>query len=425
MPRNWALQPPQYIKTRKDQVLITSLNVRSARANNKEILDYLHLVQPHCLCIQETWGYSTNCQGYKFIANHRPTRGGGVSIVYKNSLKLKATERLMTKDIEAIVATNDKLIIMNIYRPPKGDISEFSRLLKETLMQYKSGNKTVLIAGDFNTDFMKDTRQSQLITDSCLDINLILPHKVPSRVTDNTSSQIDAIFCNVKNIELTGTFSTLFSDHYNPFAIVNNGRLANRPEFITFRNTKPENIKAVNQDLLATKWDLEDLTVNEAYDSLISTIKTVYDRHCPNKKRKVDIDKMGLQSFMTKGLLVSRITKNKMIANYVRKRTPEKRDKLREYVKIFKKVCRASDLMDTESFLKTNSNNSRKIWQMAKGKLGLSKLQDSITNEMFNEDKVLLTNDNDIADNLNKFFVNIGSDLTKSIPRSDKFKRYL
>ena len=134
---------------------------------------------------------------------------------------------------------------------------------------------------------------------------------------------------------------------------------------------------------------------------------------------------MAIQTFMTQGLLVSRITKNKMIANYNRKRTPEKRAKLREYVKIFKQVCRASDLMDTENFLKLNNGNSRKIWQLAKGKLGLTKLQDSLTDSMVDSNGKTLDNDKDIADNLNNFFVNIGSDLTKNIPRSNNYKHYL
>ena len=331
----------------------------------------------------------------------------------------------MSKDIEAITGLNDKMVIMNIYRPPKGDISEFCRAIKETLLPFANSSKNIILAGDFNIDSLKDTRNSQLVIDTCLYINVILPHNIESRVTDTSNSQIDAIFSKCNNTEATGTFATTLSDHYNPYIVLNNCKLNTPPEFITFRNTKPENINLVKKDLAQHPWDLDELPVNEAYNSLISSIKGIYDKHCPSKKRKVDIDKMAIQSFMTKGLLVSRVTKNKMIANYNRKRTPEKREKLREYVKIFKSLCKLSDLMDTETFLKANSGNGRKIWQMAKGKLGMTRLQDSLTDSMIDEQGKILTNDTDIANNLNTFFVNVGSDLTANIPRSNNFKYYL
>ena len=401
------------------------MNARSARANNDGIIDFLHTVKPHCLCLQETWGYNTQCQGYSYISNHRPTRGGGVSLVFKNSLKLKVVSRIMTQDIEALIATNNKLTIMNVYRPPKGNYITFASKIKEALIPFVRDKKNILLAGDFNIDFLANSRPKQLIMDTCLDLNLILPHLVESRVTDTTKTQIDAIFCNSDLTDSTGTFTTMISDHFSPYAIINKGKTDKPPEFISFRNVKPENLKLVNAELANITWNLDKLTTNEAYNTLITTIQTVYDKYCPLKKRKVDLDKMALQSFMTKGLLVSRVTKNNLIANYNKNRTPAKREKLREYVRIFKKVCRASDLMDTESFLNANAGNSRKIWQMAKGKLGLTRLQDSLTNSMMKQDGTIITNDTDIADNLNNFFVNIGSDLTKDIPRSDNYKRYL
>ena len=404
---------------------ISSLNVRSARANNAEIIDYLHVVEPHCLCIQEAWGYNTQCQGYDYISNHRPTRGGGVAIIFKKSTKLKVKKRVMEKSLEAVVAANNRITVVNIYRPPKGDVTEFCNLLKELVFPFKNSSSNIILTGDFNVDFLTNTRQRQLIIDTCLDINLILPYAVPSRVTDSSSTQIDAIFCNSNITEATGTFATMISDHYNPYIVINNCKLNDPPAYITFRNTKEENMNLVRNELSAYEWNLDNLPVNVAYSTLINKIRDTYDEHCPLKKRKVDLDKMAIQTFMTKGLLTSRVTKNKLIANYNRKRTPEKREKLRTYVKIFKQLCRLSDAMDTETFLKNNANNSRKIWQMAKGKLGLTRLQDSLTETMTDDKGLTLTNDKDIADNLNKFFVNIGSDLTKNIPRSDNYKKYL
>ena len=140
---------------------ISSLNVRSARANNAEIIDYLHVVEPHCLCIQETWGYNTQCQGYDYISNHRPTRGGGVAIIFKKSTKLKVKKRVMERSLEAVVAANNRITVVNIYRPPKGDVTEFCNLLKELVFPFKTSSSNIILTGDFNVDFLTNTRQRQ------------------------------------------------------------------------------------------------------------------------------------------------------------------------------------------------------------------------------------------------------------------------
>lgn len=244
-----------------------------------------------------------------------------------------------------------------------------------------------------------------------------MPHKIESRVTDTTKTQIDAIFTNTDNTFATGTMSTMVSDHYSPFVIIDNCKSPSIPEYITFRNTCPDNISKVVEELSKIEWQLEDKPINMAYNELINKINDIYNKHCPLKQRKVDLDKMALQPFMTQGLLVSRATKNKMIANYNRKRTPEKREKLREYVKLYKKICKASDLKENEDFIKANHNNSRKIWQLAKNRLGLNRLQDSLTNSLVSVDNKVINGDSNIANHLNEFFVNIGTDLPDRIYR--------
>ena len=149
MPKNWALQPPHKPNLKKHQLLVSSMNVRSARANDLEIIQYIHETEPHCLCLQETWGYNTITQGYSFISNHRPTKGGGVSIVFKNSLKLKLGAKIMSKDLEAILCTNNSLIILNLYRPPKGSVPSMCDMIKEILRPFDSDKRKKLVIGDF------------------------------------------------------------------------------------------------------------------------------------------------------------------------------------------------------------------------------------------------------------------------------------
>ena len=81
--------------------------------------------------------------------------------------------------------------------------------------------------------------------------------------------------------------------------------------------------------------------------------------------------------------------------------------------------------MDTESFLKENHDNSRKIWQMAKGKLGIDRLQDSLTDKLLLDNGSEITGDQNIADTLNEYFVNIGTDITKDLRPTTSHRHYL
>lgn len=183
--------------------------MRSARANNNEIIDFISLVKPSIIGIQETWGFNVKLQGYSFISNHRPKKGGGVSIIYKNSMKLKLLCKLMTPNTEAVLGCNSNLVIINIYRPPKGDIQMFGKDIKNVLDDLRTDPRKKILMGDFNIDFSVANRQSQLITDICLDHDLIMPHKTPSRETQHSATTIDGIFSNSQHTVGTGTFTFL------------------------------------------------------------------------------------------------------------------------------------------------------------------------------------------------------------------------
>lgn len=268
MPKNWALLAPQDLKLKPKEKLIISSNVRSARANKNELIDFISTVKPCILGIQETWGYNTKLQDYSFIANHRPKKGekgGGVSITYQNSMKLKPALRIMSSDIAAVTGWKQLLVAINIYRPRKGNFQIFSNEVKKILTDLKNDTRKKILMGDFNIDFKVESRQSQLITDVCLDNDLIMPHKIQSRETEHSSTTIDGIFSNRKTTIGTGTFATTISDHYSPFIILNEISNPSLPEFITFPNTKPENIANIINELKLEKWSFAGQTVNVAY----------------------------------------------------------------------------------------------------------------------------------------------------------------
>ena len=69
----------------------------------------------------------------------------------------------------------------------------------------------------------------------------------------------------------------------------------------------------------------------------------------------------------------------------------------------------------TKHFLTRNKSNARKIWE-AINDLTNRKTKTLAPNKLQKENGDIITDSEEIAEEFNKFFVNIGSSMTKSIP---------
>ena len=75
-----------------------------------------------------------------------------------------------------------------------------------------------------------------------------------------------------------------------------------------------ENVNKLKQRLSNVKWQdiLKNNNVNDDYDELTETFKSLYDECIPPKECKVNRRKVTLSSWITKGLLKSINKKNKL-----------------------------------------------------------------------------------------------------------------
>ena len=75
-------------------------------------------------------------------------------------------------------------------------------------------NKTLLLCGDLNIDFLKKDNNKKDITDLLLRYNLVNTVKSPSRITTNTNSLLYVIIINSKHYKYSTTVIELgLSDH--------------------------------------------------------------------------------------------------------------------------------------------------------------------------------------------------------------------
>ena len=118
---------------------------------------------------------------------------------------------------------NDKNIIIGIiYRPPDLNIPAFINSFDSVLSKINSEGKKVWLTGDFNINLLNFNHHS--LTNDFL--NLLLSYSFfpliskPTRITKNSKTLIDNIFCNCFNPYITsGLLVTDISDHFGIWAI--------------------------------------------------------------------------------------------------------------------------------------------------------------------------------------------------------------
>ena len=97
-------------------------------------------------------------------------KGGGVCIYIPDSItfcNINLNEHLKEKDFEicAIKINNSAhtIIVMTIYRSPKGDFPSFLNRLESTLNRIHNNTANIIICGDFNINYLHETNNKQLL----------------------------------------------------------------------------------------------------------------------------------------------------------------------------------------------------------------------------------------------------------------------
>lgn len=164
------------------------------------------------ICISETWLNSEKIKLLQFkdytICSpfcRKEHEGGGVCVVLKNTLEYH--ERLdinilsleMVFEISAIELPKENLLIINLYWPnSKREIEVFYNCLENLLklISTRDFSKNIVIGGDFNVDFLKNSNERHRLSNIMLLYNFRQKITEPTRVTSTSSKCIDLLFTN-------------------------------------------------------------------------------------------------------------------------------------------------------------------------------------------------------------------------------------
>lgn len=458
---------PDYLKNFKSPFSILSLNCQSINAKFGLIECLVHELKTFnhmfsVICLQETWltDRSPDCDifhipGYQTIALSSTVGShGGLMVYLKDCFRYEIKKiNVPSKMWECLFLEvsggnlSQPLIVGNIYRPPRNNndnqtIRNFTNELSDVIENFTKLSKNILISGDFNINLLEINERECFgeFLDLMITNELFPKITLPTRRCKSNATLIDQMFCKFKDLNIKTKSGIVFgstSDHYAYFSCFEmKSTFPHNHKYVKIDKCNDSAIESfiseihsshiyerMNKDLLF------DPNVN--YTLMENIILRAKEKHIPSKLVRFNKYKHKSSPWITNGILVSIRYRDKL--HYQITRTPRSSNRygilennLREYKCILNRAIRQAKRDYYHRVLYTFKHSVKKIWSTLNEIIRKNKKTKSFPDSV-NIDGKLITDQSEIANYFNKYFVSIGPTLAGNIDTVDRsqYKRYL
>ena len=442
------------IGDRSENFSTLSLNIRSLNNKTEQLQDFLHEISTNnfnfsVCCLQEVWGVldlqATNLENFHpmILKKRENQRGGGLGVFISQQFNFENLEHLnciVDGQYEALfvkVFINDKdfKLICNFYRPPNGEIKQFTEFLANKLNLIsndpilKKANE-IIICGDFNVNFMNFDVHSQ--TNDLLNLfissGFIPMITLPSRITERSASLIDNIFTNKKQTFYeSGLIFSSLSDHLPVFYTNLSNNLSKSKSKVFYRDMSQRNIDSFKDKLSLVNWSSITNEVNpqNAFDKFSENLDNAFTESFPLKEQNNNKRYIPKKPWMTQEILSTRKSRNKLFKDKFKKRTADATSKFDFVNKKYNSEIRKAKKDYFDQKFSEFSKDMKKTWSLINTLIKKKKGKNNVPS-VFNDGQRSYSNFSEIAEGFNDFFVNVGPRLASSIPDASKtFDEYL
>ena len=439
-------------KFSKNKFTVCHLNISSLQKHISELRTLLCCINHifDIICVSETRLRTevplSNIQidGYNFIHTPTHTQCGGAGMYIKNNIEFEIITNLTQSysnvsesifvELKHIKKRN--VIVGSIYRHHTAVQLFIDTFFQKALQFITKTKKTCVLAGDFNVDLIKygDNCKIDVFYDE-LSSHTFRPLILqPTRVTSKTRSLIDNIFTNdLSCLSSGGNLTTSISDHFCQFAQIDVFDREQEKKITKFgRNWRIFNKNEFAEELDKSSWDdvsSPHIDTNTSVVNFYSKIEKLLNEMAPVKK--LSRKEIGLQQrpWITADILSAINEKNKLHKEFVEERNPTVRNEKHKQFKtkrnrVTSQLRKAKKAYYTQ-FFNENANNVKETWKGIRNLINVSKKSSTHINHLLDNGKNI-TDPVEMANTINKFYVNIGKSVEQKIPRKEtQFSHYL
>ena len=334
-------------------------------------------------------------------------------------------------DITCSEKTTQKSTFGIIYRHEgPATIPTFTSKMENVINKLVREKANFYIFGDYNINLLKTDEKyniSEFVNSmhSHNALNMInKPTRFPIGNQNGSPSLLDHIWTNqpthVNSIDL---IVHPISDHRPTLAIlnVNTSKRRHIPNNYFVRDMANFNAEAFNESLFnfsaSNLWD-HNTDIDTKFTDLQTHIKNCIDLHAPPRKRTRKELKFSAKPWISKCLQISINNKNNLYHYLQTHNDPVLKRKYNKMKKILKKVCFAAETNYYEHLFDLCQKNSKKTWNLI-NEITCRKKRDKNSILAMKTANGRTTNDAKvIANTLNIFFTNIGTNMSNRLPTS-------
>ena len=389
-----------------------SHNIRSLNGHWNDLLDIIYSAQPNkfsVIALQEVWSVAKNYEipGYgkfEFITRDKngplnPNCGGGVGIFIDKKFKdyeILNEESVFEPHVYESIWVKIKMksgrdkIIGNVYRPNSAPLANLDKALQihNQIIEQIQSNKNharcdIQILTDFNLNMLNFETHgltndyiNNLISKSFLPLITL-----PTRIKNQSATLIDHIWSNkVCNVYNSGIIINSLSDHFPVFYMEEDRhKKVILPETIT-RKINSTTIPAFCKLIQSASWNnvINENNPKLAFDKFFETVNSIRDISFPEIKVKPKPIKFTHSPWMSSGLKISQLKKEKLFAKKIKNPSNINIQTFKIYNTIYNKLRRAAKKLYYERQFEKFAKNSKKTWSMVREVIGTKKQKDQI-----------------------------------------------
>jgi hypothetical protein len=279
---------------------------------------------------------------------------------------------------EVWISPHKKIIVGTLYRPSVNhptlssseQFAQFFDIFSNIMCNFSNLNTPVYLFGDFNLDVLRYniTRQVTEYIDLLFSYGFLQIIMKPTRCTPTSASLIDHCITNSNPESLNCKILTSrISDHFPLLCSIIDCK-KNQPSehFVKKQFFTDENLQNFSTAINAINWDFLNTfdSAQEQYDQFNELFLTLYNQYFPVNTIKINKNFHRLNPWMTKGLLTSRIRKNKLCHDSVKFPYDPFISRYKTYRNLYFKVLTASKKLYFQNSLQRNQSNSKKTWEI-------------------------------------------------------------
>lgn len=296
---------------------------------------------------------------------------------------------------------NQDIFIINVYHSPNACDSDFLDKIDQILEECSTKDGVVIIVGDFNINIARNTYYSKKLQNIINMNGLYQLMKTFTRVTNQSSTIIDLLITNDKEIPFCLHHTPKISDHAITTVKIATDDFKENFTKVS-RDYKNFNEIQFQLDLMETYWMPNCTDTNLLSEILVNNIILTLNKHAPIVEKQI-ICKWASKDWWTREIGEQMNIRDQLYRKAIITQQIEDWDTYKRYRNMVVSLIRREKRKYYEERIDESKSNSTEMWKTIKQLVNKNRIYNRKEGIIFND--IMIKNEKNIAESFNTYFL--------------------